>query len=63
MYQEGEEGGKWYTRDGYKVENREECDTYGKQKGICIRKEKRKKSHVMDTRWRTEMNVIQRGNR
>ncbi len=65
---------KLHKQRGYKVENREECDTEGKQRGICIRKEKRgiciKKekreesdTHVMDTRWRTERNVIHRENR
>jgi hypothetical protein len=47
------------------VENREECDTEGKQRGICIRKEKREESdtHVMDTRLRTERNAIYREKR
>ncbi len=47
------------------MESREECDTYGKQKGICIRKEKRGESdtHEMDTRLRTERNAIHRENR
>jgi hypothetical protein len=37
----------------------------GKQRGICIRKEKREESdtHVMDTGWRTESNAIHRENK
>ncbi len=47
------------------MQNREECDTEGKQRRICIRKEKREESdtHVMDTKWRTERNAIYRENR
>jgi hypothetical protein len=47
------------------MKNREECDREGKQRGICIRKEKREGSdtHVMDTRWETEKNAIHRENR
>ncbi len=42
MYQEREEGGKYYARDGYKVENREEYIS-GRRKG-------KSDTYVMDTR-------------
>ncbi len=58
MRQEGEEGGEGGNAgDECKAENREECDTCIGKKGMCIRKEN--DTHEMDTRWRTERNVIQ----
>ncbi len=47
------------------MENREECDTEGNREEYVSGKEQREESdtHVMDTKWRTEWNAIQRENR